>query len=150
MRRAVSWSRLLLSLAAGLVAGLAIWIPVGFAVWLTMIEPAVEQSYVDLGILHFEGESSGEPFRAGNDALVGAAVFYASLLVVVALGVWLALMLIGRARTRPLVVIAAIVAADLIGIELVGRASSLAGLAVALLIPVLVLRRETRVRPAPA
>jgi pimeloyl-ACP methyl ester carboxylesterase len=50
---------------------------------------------------------------------------------------------VARARPRLLVVLAAIVAADLIGIELLGRVLPLAGLLLALALPVVVLRRET-------
>jgi hypothetical protein len=145
VRHAPSWPRTLIALTAGLLAGLLVWMPVGFLIWLRVIDPAVqdEQSQLDFGIFHFEGESSGTPFDAGTQATVGAAAFYAALLALIALGVWLAFRVIARARPRLLVVLAAIVAADLTGIELLGRVLPLAGLLLALALPVVVLRRET-------
>jgi hypothetical protein len=143
-----SWPRTIAALTTGCLAGFLVWLPVGFVIWLWVIDPAVQedQGQVDLGILHFEGESSGTPFQAGAQAKVGAALFYAAALVLVALGVWLAFRLIARARPRLVVVLAAVVAADLIGIELVGRALPLAGLVLALALPVVALRYETRQR----
>ena len=144
MRRTPSWPRTLLALTGGFLAGLVVWIPIGLAIWLLVIDPAVqdEQSQLDFGIFHFEGESSGTPFEAGTQATVGAALFYAALLALVALGVWLAFRVIAQARPRLLVVLATVVAADLIGIELLGRVAPLAGLLLALALPVVVLRRE--------
>ena len=145
VRHAPSWPRTLVALAAGMLAGLLAWIPVGFLIWVQVIDPAVqhEQSQVDFGIFHFEGESSGTPFEAGTQATIGAALFYAALLALIAVGVWLASRVIARARPRLLVVMAAIVAADLVGIELLGRIFPVAGLLLALALPVAVLRRET-------
>ena len=110
-----------------------------------MIDPAVqdEQAQVDFGIFHFEGESSGTPFDAGTQATVGAALFYAALLALIALGVWLAFRVVARTRPRLFVVVAAVVAADVLGVELLGRLLPEAGLLLALGLPALVLRRET-------
>jgi hypothetical protein len=145
MRTAPSWPRTLLALTGGFLAGLVVWMPVGLLIWLLVIDPAVqdEQSQLDLGIFHFEGESSGTPFDAGTQATVGAALFYAALLALIALGVWLALRLVAGTRPRLMVVVAAVLAADVLGIELLGRVVPLAGLLLALALPALVLRRET-------
>ena len=145
MRSAPSWPRTLLALASGFVAGFVVWIPVGFALWLLVIDPAVqdEQARLDFGIFHFEGESSGTPFEAGARATVGAALFYGALLALIGLGVWLAFRIVARTQPRLLVVLAAVVAADVLGVELLGRILPEAGLLLALGLPVLILRRET-------
>jgi hypothetical protein len=145
MRPAPSWPRTLLALTSGFLAGVVVWIPVGFLIWLLVIDPAVqdEQARVDVGIFHFEGESSGTPFDAGTKATVGAALFYAALLALIALGVWLAFRVVAGTRPRLLVVLAAVLAADIVGVELLGRLLPEAGLLLALALPALVLRRET-------
>jgi hypothetical protein len=142
---AASWPRSFLALIAGMLGGIVVWIPVGIAIWLLVIDPSVndDQAALDFGIFHFEGETSGTPFQAGTQARVGAVLFYAALLALIAVGVWLAFRLIARSRPRLLVVLAAIVVADVAGVELLGRLLPEAGLLVALGLPLLVLRRET-------
>jgi hypothetical protein len=142
----MTWPRSVLALFTGLLGGILIWIPVGIAIWLLVIDPAVndDQAALDFGIFHFEGETSGTPFQAGTQAKLGAALFYAALLALIAVGVWLAFRLITRTRPRLLVVLAAIVVADVAGIELLGRLLPELGLLVALGLPLVVLRREAR------